>query len=332
MEAISWTAWRMGFLLALLTQAEATHNAFEEAVVKKLCNLATSLQNAASVANNKLFKLAAAAEAATAAKAKLLIEALTTENNDTAVVFAAVAMQGESCGRSNTEKLKEHIPKALAATTITSIGAGALISFVEMLQRMTDTGSRKCISSRSGTASILLQDPTKLDCPAYAIQMPADSADFDAKHIKAEGFTEFAANPTSLIIDGDNNCALLKGGGATAAHLWGSGPTKIINGLIDITGDSATNAAAGVEKADNIAEALAPANPIDTMAKQLMKAGTTVNNIPPPSCPAAEEQLLDHLLNPENLKPHLTTALKGLKRQTKGKEEQQITANNGPNQ
>nr|APD75038.1 variant surface glycoprotein 1125.4829 [Trypanosoma brucei] len=315
----------MGFLLALLTQTEATHNAFDETAVKKLCNLATSLQNAAGVANTKLFNLAAAAATAAAEKSRLLIEALTTENDDTAVVFAAAAMQADSCGISAASKPKEHIPKALAATTTASMGAGALTSFVEMLQKMTDTGNRKCISSRSGTASNLLEDPTKLGCPAYSIESPGTSADFDSKHIKATGFTEFAASTTSLIIIDDNNCAFLKGGGDLVTDLWGSTEKKIIGGLINITGDSGNSATAGVKKAENIAEALALTVPVDTMAKKLMNAIATIKSIPEPGCTATEDDLLEHLLNPENLKPHLTTALKGLKRQTKGKEDQQIT-------
>nr|APD73665.1 variant surface glycoprotein 1125.1463 [Trypanosoma brucei] len=310
----------MAFLLALLTQAEATHNAFDETAVKKLCNLATSLQNAAGVANTKLFNLAAAA-----AKSKLLIEALTTQNNDTAVVFAAAAMQADSCGISAASKLKERIPKALAATTTASMGAGALTSFVEMLQKMTDTGNRKCISSRSGTASNLLEDPTKLGCPAYSIESPGTSADFDSKHIKATGFTEFTSVPTSLIVGGDNNCAFLKGGGDLVTDLWGSTAKKIIGGLIEITGNAATSATAGVQKADNIATNFEPAGAVNTMAKKLMKAIATIKSIPEPCCTATEDGLLEHLLNPENLKPHLTTALKSLKRQTKGKEDQQIT-------
>nr|AGH59929.1 variant surface glycoprotein 760 [Trypanosoma brucei] len=325
MEAISWTAWRMGFLLALLTQAKATHNAFDETAVKKLCNLATSLQNAAGVANKKLVILADAAQAAEATRTKLLIKALTTEDNGTALLFAAAALQAESCGRSAAAKLKEHIPKAIAATTTAAMGAGALTSFVEMLQKMTDGTNRKCISSTSGTPSTLLQNQSKLGCPAYAIQAPADTADFNSKHIKATGFTEFTGNPTSLIFSGDGNCAFLKGGGALVTDLWGNAATAIIGGLIDITGDSGNSAAAGVKKADNIATNFEPTGAVNTMAKKMMTAIGTINKIPQPTCPAAEEQLLDHLLNPENLKPHLTTALKGLKRQAKGKEEQQIT-------
>nr|APD73681.1 variant surface glycoprotein 1125.1487 [Trypanosoma brucei] len=318
MEVLIQSVWRTGFLLALLTQAKATHNAFDEAAVKKLCNLATSLQNAAGVANTKLFNLAAAAATAAAAKSKLLIEALTTENNDTAVVFVVAAMQAESCGISAASKLKEHIPKALAAATTAAMGAEALTSFVEMLHNMTDTGAR--------TPSTLLQDPTKLGCPAYSIESPADVTGFNAAHIKVTGFTEFAASTTSLIIIDDNNCGFLKGGGGTAkTDLWGNAATAIIGDLIDVTGDSATNAAAGVKKADNIATNFEPTEPATTMAKQLMNAIATINSIPEPQCPHTEEQLLEHLLNPENLKPHLTTALK---RSQEANQRQRGTANN----
>nr|APD73368.1 variant surface glycoprotein 1125.1104 [Trypanosoma brucei] len=327
MEVLMRSVWRMGFLLALLTQAKATHNAFDETAVKKLCNLATSLQNAAGVATKKLVILADAAQAAEATRTKLLIEALTTKDNGTALLFAAAAVQVDSCARSTTAKLKEHIPKALAATTKASMGAGALTSFVEMLHNMTDASNRKCISSGAGTATRLLQDPTKQGCPAYSIESPADVTGFNAAHIKATGFTEFAASTISLIFTGDNNCGFLKGGGGTAkTDLWGGAATAIIGGLIDITGDSGNSAAAAVKKADDIANNFGPTGTLNTMAKKLMQAIATINSIQEPTCPAAEEQQLDHLLNPENLKPHLTTTLKGLKRQAKGKEEQQITA------
>nr|AGH60620.1 variant surface glycoprotein 1707 [Trypanosoma brucei] len=319
MEFLMRSVWRMGFLLALLTQAKATHNAFDETAVKKLCNLATSLQNAAGVANKKLVILADAAQAAEATRTKLLIEALTTKDNGTALLFAAAAVQVDSCARSTTAKLKEHIPKALAATTTASMGAGALTSFVEMLHNMTDASNRKCISSGAGTATRLLQDPTKLDRLAYSIENPVYVTKFNAAHIKATGFTEFDASTTSLIISGDSNCVLLSGGGTAQTDLWGNAATAIIGGLIDITGHSETSATAGVKKADNIAEAFSVTVPVNTMAKKMMTAIGTINSIPQPSCSAAEEQLLDHLLNPENLKPHLTTALKGLKRHTKGK-------------
>nr|APD73684.1 variant surface glycoprotein 1125.1490 [Trypanosoma brucei] len=319
MEVLMRSVWRMGFLLALLTQAKATHNAFEETAVKKLCNLTTNLQNAAGVANNKLVKLADAAQAAEATRTKLLIKALTTEDNGTALLFVAAAVQVDSYGISAASKLKEHIPKALAATTTASMGAGALTSFVEMLHNMADASNRKCISSGAGTATRLLQDPTKLDRPAYSIENPVYVTKFNAAHIKATGFTEFTSAPTSLIVGGDSNCVLLSGGGTAQTDLWRNATTAIIGGLIDITGDSGNSAAAGVKKAENIAEALALTVPVDTMAKKLMKAIATIKSIPEPECAATENELLEHLLNPENLKPHFTTALKGLKRHTKGK-------------
>nr|APD73551.1 variant surface glycoprotein 1125.1326 [Trypanosoma brucei] len=325
MEFLMRSAWRMGFLLALLTQEKATHNAFDETAVKKLCNLATSLQNAAGVANKKLVILADAAEVATTTKAKLLIEALSTEDNDTALLFASAALEAATCGASAAAKLKEHIPKALAATTTAAMGAGALTSFFEMLQKMTDARNRKCISKSGGTPSTLLATPSQLGCPAYSIEAPGESTGFNAAHIKATGFTEFSEQTTSLIFDANADCAFLKGGGDALGDLWGPTATTIVGGLIDITGHAGNGANAGVKKVDNIAKDFAPSGETDTMAKKLMKAVATVNSIPTASCPTTETELLDHLLNPDNLKPHITTALKGLKRQTKGKEEQQIT-------
>nr|AGH61137.1 variant surface glycoprotein 579 [Trypanosoma brucei] len=325
-------ATTLAFIAITLVQlsyvTDGSSPAFSETGIRTLCGIASALQSTAPVSLDRLSKLANAAAAAEEVKNKLLVEALTTGDADSAIVFAAAAAAAaaDSCATKAVDQLKAAIPKALRATSTATMGAGAITGFTDMLQKVTAShDNRKCISSSAGTSSTHLGDPTKLGCPAYETGDLTPLAAYNGDQLKATGFTTLSSATNSIVITGNTNCPFLTGGSGDGAKLWEATATTIISDLIDITGAAAGTATASVKQVDNIANNWKVNGPTNSLTKKLMAAAGSAQLIEPPPCATDVDDLLDHLLNPQSLRQHVETALKGLKNQTKGKEGEQTT-------
>nr|APD73618.1 variant surface glycoprotein 1125.1407 [Trypanosoma brucei] len=298
-------------LAITLSPADATSNAFKTSEIEKLCGLASGLHAAAGVSLKKLKQHAKAAEAGIANERKLLVAAVRSGQAAEALVFAAGAVNARRFAADAIEKLTESLPAALAAIVSTATQSGQITGLVELLQKITASGSnRKCISDNGGTATTKTNTPTELGCPATITTSLAEAAEITSEHVTSTGFSKFTSAQNSLLVSGDNNCVFLKSGSKAVTELWETGrDVKILSGLLTIQGATAAGANANIEKADALGANFKTAGTANTQAKLIFDEVGKLVNIPSPECAAEEGAQLLEVLDAVKLNPLVARAL-----------------------
>nr|AGH60764.1 variant surface glycoprotein 1857 [Trypanosoma brucei] len=230
----------MATLATAVQLAEPSAKAFDEAVVQKICRVATELDKISSVALQKQEALIKEIKAAYEAELIAFLAAEAEDDANASTLYKAAAAAAGTCGAAAAAELEELQKVALLATVNAGKATGAINEFVDFLIAVSTGGTTgTCLAAVGGNPSGTNAN-TRLGCTPTSTADITPTAGTNTEVLDKTGYKELSSNGDGSNAQASTKYRLLKAvsAGSATSELWQrpSPPeTPVMFGFLTVT-------------------------------------------------------------------------------------------------
>nr|AGH60456.1 variant surface glycoprotein 1530 [Trypanosoma brucei] len=323
----------IGLVAALATAiqlAEPSAKAFDEAVVQKICRVATELDKISSVALQKQEALIKEVKAAYEAELIAFLAAEAEDDANASTLYKAAAAAAGTCGAAAAAELEELQKVALLATVNAGKATGAINEFVDFLIAVSTGGTTgTCLAAVGGNPSGTNAN-TRLGCTPTSTADITPTAGTNTEVLDKTGYKELSSNGDGSNAQASTKYRLLKAVSAgSATNLWQTNTESphltMFVFLEETAHNSAGTTAINKQKLNSIAESWEKQNP-STAPEKLFNAIGNLIKAEYDGCGQTKDEILAHVIGKGKEAQLITSVRKGAKLTDKTSENDYGTA------
>nr|APD73393.1 variant surface glycoprotein 1125.1135 [Trypanosoma brucei] len=229
-------------VIASLRQTEGSASAFDEAPIRKLCNVANALMAFQKLFADKQTKLTRQITAGNGAAINALLAAAAARDSNKSTVFSAMAVAALDCANAATEKLEQLAEPAAKAVSNAAKAAGCITEFAEFLRQVSKGRANGfCLSAQNSATTA--EHVQGLGCPAEIVDSWANADTALQSEVSDTGFKN-VNTPNAKATTATDTCPILKGAADARGTFWQTtrpGEQKFFAGFVSATPHNSAN-------------------------------------------------------------------------------------------